>query len=133
MYRTISANLKSGGVLIALTPPPAEDVDELAMIWTRTANRYLDALPIRTEYYERLESGQGWKTEISSVTEGAQFSFRNFHLQKNIYEESARSGGLNGKLEWKEPTIPEQIAKATDELSKMCLEIRHMGVLTIEK
>lgn len=133
MYRTISANLKDGGVLVALTPPPAEDVDEVAMNWTKTANQYLDALPVRTEYYEKLQSGQGWKTEISSITKGAEFSFRNFHLRKNIYEEAARSGGLKGKLEWKEPTVPEQVAKATDAFSKMCLEIRHTGILTVEK
>lgn len=133
MYRTISANLKDGGVFIAITPPPAEDVDELAENWTRIMAQYLEALPSRVHYYERLPSGQGWKTEISSLTKDAQFSFRNFHLRKSVYEEAARGGGMNGKLEWKERTIPERVATASDELSKMCVENTHTGVLVVEK
>lgn len=133
MYRTVSENLKDGGMFIALAPPPAEDVDEHAKDWTKATNQYSDALLVRVDYYEKLQSGQGWKTEISSLIEGAQFSFRNFHLRKSIYEEAARSGGLKGKLDWKEPTIPEQVATATDSFSKMYVETRHVGVLTVEK
>lgn len=133
MYRTISANLEDGGVFISVTPPPTEDVDELARDWTKTTDQYLHALPARVEYYEKLQSGQGWKTEISSLTQGQEFSFRNFHLRKSIYEEAARSGGLRGKLEWKERTIPERVATATDGFSKMLRETRHTGVLTVEK
>lgn len=132
MYRTISANLKEGGVFIAMTPPPAEDVDEFSREWTRAINQYLDALPVQVQYYERLRSGQGWKTEISSFTKGAQFSFRNFHLRKNIYEEAARCGGLNGKLEWRERRIPDEVALAEDKFSRWCLEMSHMGLLTVE-
>lgn len=133
MYRTISANLEDGGVFISVTPPPTEDVDEIARDWTNTTNQYLHALPVRVAYYERLQSGQGWKTEISSLTKGQEFSFRNCHLRKSVYEEAARRGGLNGKLEWKDRTIPERIASATDRFSRMCLEIRHMGLLVVEK
>lgn len=133
MYRTISANLIDGGVFIAITPPPAEDMDTFAESWTKSTNQYLEDLLIRVDYYEKLESGDGWKTEISSLTEGAQFSFRNFHLRKNIYEEAARRGGLNGKLDWMESIIPEQVATATDGFSKMYVETRHMAVLIVEK
>lgn len=133
MYRTISANINDGGVFIAITPPPVEDVDMFAKGWTKSTTQYLEALPIRVDYYEKLQSGQGWKTEISSLAEGAQYSFRNFHLGKNVYEEAARLGGLGGKLEWKESIIPEQVATAKDGFSKMCIEIRHMGVLIVEK
>lgn len=133
MYRTVSENLKDGGMFIALTPPPAEDVDEHAKDWTKATNQYSDALLVRVDYYEKLQSGQGWKTEISSLIEGAQFSFRNFHLRKSIYEEAARSGGLKGRLDWKEPTIPELVATATDGFSKMYVETRHVGILTVEK
>lgn len=133
MYCTVSANLKDGGVFIAVTPPPAEDMDAFAENWTRTAARYSDALPGRVDYYERLESGQGWKTEIKSLTKGVQLSFRNFHLRKNVYEEAARRAGLNGKLQWKDLIIPEQVATAGDEFSKMLVELRHMGLLTVEK
>lgn len=133
MYRTISANLKDGGVFMAITPPPTEDVDERVKSWAETTEKHLDILPARVDYYERLESGQGWKTELTSLTEGAQFSFRNFHLRKNVYEEAARRGGLHGKLCWKEPVIPEQVASARDEFSKLCLEIRYMGLLIVER
>jgi toxoflavin synthase len=136
MYRTISANLREGGVFIGVTPPPVEAVDTYASYWTEVTSRHLaaePALPSRVDYYERLESGQGWKTEIRSLADGARFSFRNFHLRKRIYEEAARRGGLGGKLEWKELVIPEEVVKARDEFSKMCVETRHMGVLVVEK
>jgi ubiquinone/menaquinone biosynthesis C-methylase UbiE len=133
MYRTISANLEDGGVFIAVTPPPVEDLDDFVKSWTNITTRYMNALPVQVDYYEKLESGEGWKTEIRSLTEGAQYSFRNFHLRKTVYEEAARSGGLDGKLEWKEPIIPEQVVTATDALSKMCVEVRHIGVLIVEK
>ncbi|KAJ0120913.1 hypothetical protein J7T55_015651 [Diaporthe amygdali] len=133
MYRTISTNLKDGGVFIVITPPPADNVDTLAENWTKITAQYLKALPVWVNYYEKLESGQGWKTEINSLTKGMQFSFRNFHLVKSLYEEAARSGGLEGNLEWKEINIPERVATAQDELSKMCVQIRHMGVLAVEK
>lgn len=133
MYRTISANLKDGGVFISINPPPAEDVDERAENWAAIQAQYLEVMPVRVDYYERLQSGLGWKTEITSLMKGAQFSFRNFHLRKIIYEEAARSGGLRGKLEWKEPIIPERVATAADEFSKMCVKIKRMGILVIEK
>lgn len=133
MFRTISTNLKDGGVFIALTPPPTEDVDEHAENWPRIAAQYPDAMPVRVDYYERLQSGQGWKTEISSHTEGAQFSFKNFHLRKSIYEEAARSGGLSGKLEWKERAIPEQVATDRNGFSRMWTENKHVEVLLVEK
>ena len=41
MYCSISANLKDGGVSIAVTPPPAEDMDAFAKDWTEiTASTY---------------------------------------------------------------------------------------------
>lgn len=132
MYRTISANLQDGGVFMAIIPPPTEDVDERVKSWAETTEKHLDILPARVDYYERLESGQGWKTELTSLTKGAQFSFRNFHLRRNVYE-AAGGGGVRGKLCWKEPVIPEQVASARDEFSKLCLEIRYMGLLVVEK
>lgn len=110
-----------------------EDLGDFAKSWTNITTRYLKALPIRVDYCEKLQSGQGWKVEISSLGGGAQFSFNNFRLRKNVYEDAARRGGLDGKLEWKESNIPEQIATPTEEFSKMCFEIRHMGVLIVEK
>ncbi|KAK7710747.1 hypothetical protein SLS64_005651 [Diaporthe eres] len=133
MYRTISANLEDGGVFISINPPPAEDVDERAEKWAAIQAQYLEVMPVRVDYCERLQSGLGWKTEITSLMKDAQFSFRNFHLRKNIYEEAARSGGLNGKLEWKGPTIPERVATATDGFSKMSVKIKRMGILVVEK
>lgn len=107
MYRSIAANLKDGGVFIALTPRPTEDLDDLA-------SRYADGrrgapadFPIKVEYYERLESGEGWKTEVRSAADGSDIVFRNFHLKKSLYEEGARRGGFQGEVGWQKIEIPE--------------------------
>lgn len=135
MFHTIAASLRDGGVFVGLTPPAADDVDALALRWNKSRQSFPEGFPIRVDYYERLGSGDGWKTEISSTAAGERVSFRNFHLKKGLYEEGARRAGLKGKLEWPEIEIPEAVR---DVLARQGWEAYvdgedQIGILIVEK
>lgn len=135
MFASISANLKSGGVCIGLTPSPAEDIDDLIKQSMEAQESISEVFPIRVKYYERLESGLGWKSEVSNTTGGDIVSFKTFHLKMSVYETAARNGGLGGKLTWPEVRIPEE-ARATftdDVWEKYVRGGGHMGILVVEK
>lgn len=135
MFRTIAANLKDGGVFVGLTPSAAEDVDELASRWTETQSKLPWGFPIQVHYYERLTSGEGWKTEIGNTAGAEKVSFKNFHLKKSLYEEGARRAGLEGRMAWPEVIIPDQVkAELASEGWKMYVDGgRHMGIFVVEK
>ncbi|CAN8099989.1 unnamed protein product [Discula destructiva] len=135
MFGTIAASLKDGGVFIGLTPTPTGDVDAMARRVTESRASVPKNFPIHVDYYERLESGDGWKTEISSTGPGNQFAFRNFHLKKSLYEEGARRAGLKGKVEWPEIEIPQQARKvlAREGWEAYMDEKDQIGMLIVEK
>lgn len=135
MFRTIAANLKDGGVFVGLAPSAAEDVDALAAHWREACAKLPESFPIRVDYYEKLASGEGWKTEVSNKAGGERVSFRNFHLRKSLYEKGARRAGLGGRLDWPEVEIPERVRDELDrEGWKTYVEGgKNMSVLVIEK
>lgn len=135
MFRTIAANLKDGGVFVGLTPSAVEDVDALARRWTETQAKLPQGFPIQVHYYERLPSGEGWKTEVGNTAGAEKISFKNFHLKKSLYEAGARGAGLQGRMEWPEVEIPERVkAGLINEGWKMYVDGgRHMGIFVVEK
>lgn len=135
MFRTVAANLSDDGVFAGLVPSGAEDVDVLAGQWRTTSLGLPPEFPLKVDYYERLASGDGWKTEISNVSGGERISFRNFHLRKGIYEEAARRAGLEGKLDWPALEVPERVREDLEQEGwKTYVEGgKHMGIVVVEK
>lgn len=140
MFRTISANLKKGGVFVGLTPSVTDDVDAQVKLWLDTKSRIPpdSGFPVQLDYLESLPSGEGWKVEISSTGAGGEFSFRNFHLKKGIYEQGARSAGFDGKLEWPEVRIPERAQADLEKNDYWRIYMdgcggSHMGIIILEK
>lgn len=131
MYRSIAANLKEGGVFIGLTPRPTEDVDGLADGRTSVPADF----PIKVDYYERLESGEGWKTEVRSVAAGADVAFSNFHLKKSLYEEGARRTGFKGQAEWLKIEIPDEarVVLARHSWEAFMDQYDQIGILAVVK
>ncbi|ROW01833.1 hypothetical protein VPNG_07771 [Cytospora leucostoma] len=132
MYQSISTNLKEGGVFIGIGPPPAEDVDAIAKRWTEIQKGFPEEFPVRIDYFERLESGLGWRTEVSNTAGGEKVSFRNFHLKKSVYEEAAQKGGLGGTVVWPEVRIPEE-ARADGLWEVYERGGRHAATFVVEK
>lgn len=137
MFRTVAANLRDdGGVFVGLTPPAADDVDALAARLNAEGRQESlpEGFPIRVDYYERLASGDGWRTEVSSTAAGERVSFRNFHLRKGLYEEGARRAGLRGRLEWPEIEIPEAVREVlVSQGWEAYLDGDQIGILIVEK
>ena len=134
MFRTISSNLKDGGVFVGLTPHPADDLDAFAHMTNDFEKEQPHRWGVTVDYYEKLESGDGWKTEVTG--HGTQkISFRNYHLKKDIYEEVARLGGMNGKVQWKRIELPSQaIERWGEEYWDLFFKKGpHMGIMVVEK
>lgn len=133
MFRSISANLKEGGVFIGVTPHPTDDVAGFAKMTNEVETRQPGRWGVTIDYYEQLECGEGWKTEI--VGHGAiKVSFKNFHLKQSLYEEGARAAGMK-KVTWKEIQLPQA---AIDETGAEFWDMYftngpHMGVVIVEK
>lgn len=139
MFSTISANLKQGGVFVGLMPAVVEDVDDLAARWPSIQDKFPADFPVRIRYYERLPSGEGWKTEITNTTaQDETITFRNFHLKKSVYEEGARAAGFaHEKLEWRDLTLSEPIKAHLDHLGWTAYfdgpDGRNIGILIVGK
>lgn len=100
MFRTISINLKSGGVFVGICLHPTDDVASFASgldssVWAKTGVSY--------QYREELPDGEGCRLRVfGSSRKGCPgVEFGCYHLNKRLYEESARVGGLQGGLEWR--------------------------------
>lgn len=134
MFRSISDNLKPGGVFVGVTPHPTEDVDAYAGMANDVFQEHLEMWCVGVKYFEKLASGEGWRTEVVGHGDPP-VSFTNFHLKRSVYEEAARRGGMTGKLTWKDVEVPQEALEKTKEspgywhmYNEFCL-----GVLIVEK
>ena len=112
-FKTISLNLKPGGVFVATCPHPTNDVAELAAGinkggWKKTGLYY--------NYSTELEDGTGYNFRVhaepkspdgSEAAQPAPIEFDSYHLKKSVWEEAARAGGMKGKIEWQEVSYLE--------------------------
>lgn len=138
MFRTISANLKPGGVFVGLTPAVVQDVDAIAEKWPEIQEKFPSDFPVRIQYYERLPSGEGWRTEITNTTgQDEKITFTNCHLNKNVYERGARAAGFEKELEWRTLTLSEAIRAHLDHLGWTTYfdgpDGGFIGILVVEK
>ena len=134
MFRSISANLKDGGVFVGITPHPTDDVTAFADMTNEAQRTQETRWGVRVNYYEELESKEGWRTEVIGGVEH-KVAFKNFHLKKSVYEEGARAGGMKGKLIWRKIQLPQE---ALDKMGPAFWELYftkgpHMGVIVVEK
>jgi toxoflavin synthase len=134
MFRTISANLKEGGVFVGITPHPTEDVDAFVQMTNDFQMERPGRWGVEVSFYEKLKSGEGWRTEVVGHGEH-EVVFRNFHLRKSVYEKGARQGGMNGKIGWKEVKMPQQALERMGEeyWKDYFVKGPHIGILVVEK
>ena len=134
MFCSISANLKDGGVFVGVTPHPTDDIAAFAKMTSEVQERQGVRWGVTVDYYEELESGEGWRTEVVGHGE-PKVSFKNFHLKKSLYEEGAKAGGMNGRVTWPEIKLPQEaVDKAGPGFWDMYFTHGpHMGVIVVEK
>ncbi|PHH91961.1 hypothetical protein CDD83_9600 [Cordyceps sp. RAO-2017] len=104
MFRTISMNLAAHGVFVGICFHPTNDLESFAVgtnesPWRNSGVQY--------EYQHQLPGGIGYQIRIASFPPPGHPSppdrveFTSRHLRKCHYEEAARAGGMNGKIEWR--------------------------------
>ncbi|KAK5654653.1 hypothetical protein OQA88_6976 [Cercophora sp. LCS_1] len=151
MFSTISANLNGPGAIFAgITPPPVKgaDMDAFAAWANSTAaqDKMRGVTRVTQSYYqrnERMPEGEGgWRVEVTALDEkgGAAVQFRNYHLPVEVYERAMKGGGMEGRVEWLEVKLrddvrEESVAEFGEELFKTYLEDMgaHFGVLVVAK
>lgn len=116
MWRNVAQNLADDddGVFVGITPYPATDLDAFAT----TADADADATDqtkygATVQYTSPTASGDGYATKVTVHTEPVEVVFENFHLRRDVYERSAREGGMMGQVVWIEPRLP-----STDDESR---------------
>ncbi|GLA78714.1 hypothetical protein CBS63078_11145 [Aspergillus niger] len=133
MFASIALNLKSGGVFVGVVPHPTENISQRASVYSKPP---LNRLWPRKQYTKELKSGEGWDLRVFLNDDGV--DFLTWHLKKEIYEQAARDGGMNGKLEWRRELFPGEEWKETYGLTgqdewRVREENPHLGILVVWK
>jgi SAM-dependent methyltransferase len=102
MWQNIATNLRPGGTFVGLMPPPESG---------------MEAVRKNIEYHAGPENGvsieivkevpNGYKIRFVTRRGDVKFDFENYHLQKEVYESSAREGGMRGTFRWRQIQWPE--------------------------
>ena len=142
MFLNISAQLKPGGHFVGLTPHPAADLDTFAALFDPASPSPL-ALHVRkygvsVAYTAKTPDESGYATKITVHVAPQDIQFENFHLRRDVYEASARAGGMAGKLEWRGLKIPSADESASEygvspDFWEGYEVAPHLGMLVVEK
>ena len=133
MFRNASVNLKNSGYFIGITPPPTNNPREHCET----------ALAIRPELYGGVvvtiqkDVADGVATHLTAAMKSGKIEFDAYHLNKTLYESSAREGGLEGALTWRavdSPDIDSRVLESLDNSSwASYLKVPHFSTLVIAK
>ena len=133
MFGNVSVNLKSSGYFIGITPPPTDNPRahcEKALV----AQPALYGDVIVTI---QRDVAEGVATHLTAAMKSGKIEFDAYHLNKSLYERSAREGGLRGALTWRavdSPDIDSDVLKGFDSSSWISyLTVPHFSTLVIAK
>jgi SAM-dependent methyltransferase len=139
MWSNISRNLRPGGVFVGLTPPPESGVEAVRDSAERhrgpTDGVTIDIVgPVPDGFRMRLvvQGGGGGDDD--------KFEFENYHLVKEVYESSARQGGMRGAFTWwpiRMPLDPAELQRLAagldDGFWDRYLRDPHCGACVVER
>lgn len=140
MWRNVAQNLADGGVFVGITPYPAMDLDAFAAAFAADADATAQTnYGATVQYTSPTASGDGYATKVTVHTEPVEVVFENFHLRRDVYERSAREGGMMGQVVWIEPRLP-----STDDESRALYSVdlawwddyrlrMHFGIMMVGK
>ncbi|KAK4505929.1 hypothetical protein PRZ48_003894 [Zasmidium cellare] len=104
MFRNVLLNLKPGGRLVAVTPPPTNDPAEYI-------RRECELRPLPTAsggLYTTInkEVADGLYAHYHSATPAGDLDFDTYHLRKEVWEVAAREAGFQEPIQWGVTQIP---------------------------
>ena len=103
MFECIKLNLKEDGLFVGITQPPVEDLRREVELSKKDPWRKYG---VSLLYQEEIE--EGYRTRVVGHVRPKTVEFDNYRLRKSVYEKSARKGGMEGSIVWKEITLPER-------------------------
>ncbi|KAL9100877.1 MAG: hypothetical protein Q9163_003804 [Psora crenata] len=136
MFRNIALNLKDGGHFVGVTPPPTQD--PILAFETETKARPNGSGGLFITVTEAVEDGLGLHAHVD--TQKGNVDFDVYHLKQEVYEASAREGGLGGKITWSVTAVPDEFlrdhADGDDDSAKELESYKvvpHYGIVVIAK
>ncbi|KAL9134310.1 MAG: hypothetical protein Q9175_004505 [Cornicularia normoerica] len=137
IFRNVALNLKDGGHFVAMMPPPTQDpaafVEAEAKARPSESGGSGGLFCSVTGVVE-----DGIIIHVHADTRHGDVDFDCYHLRKEIYEASARGGGLRGELAWSVTTVPDDFLKhreggaSVEELDSYKVT-PHFGILVVAK
>ena len=103
MWQTVAMNLRPGGVFVGLMPPPESGMDAV-----RKNIEYHAGPKNGVSLHIVGEVSHGYKTRMVIRRGETSFAFENYHLAKEVYESSAREGGMEGTFKWRPIELPHR-------------------------
>jgi SAM-dependent methyltransferase len=134
MFRNVALNLKDGGHFVAVTPPPTPN--PIASVEAERKARPSGSGGLLYGITGPVEDGISFHAHAD--TRHGDMDFYCYHLRKEVYEASAREGGLCGELAWSVTTVPDEFFKdrqgatSVEELESYKVT-PHYGILVITK
>jgi SAM-dependent methyltransferase len=144
MWSNIARHLRpDGGVFVGLTPPPESGVEAVRASAERHSGP-IDGItvdivgPVPDGFRMRMVvQGQG---QGQDGDQDDKFEFENYHLVKEVYETSARQGGMRGAFTWRpirmprDPAEVQRLAAGLDDgYWDRYLRDPHCGVCVVER
>ena len=134
MFRNIALNLRDGGHFVAVTPPPTQD--PVASVEAESKARPNGSGGLFCRVTGAVEDGFAFHAHVDTKYGDVDFDY--YHLRKDVYEASAREGGLRGELVWNVTSLPDEYFKdrkggaSVEELESYKVT-PHYGILIIAK
>ena len=134
MFRNVALNLKDGGHFVAVTPPPVQD--PAAFVEAETKFRPNGSGGLIGRVTGAVEDG--CVVHLHADTSDGDVEFDCYHLRKEVFEASAREGGLRGDLAWSVTAVPDEFftdrtgGASVEELESYNV-LPHFGILVIAK
>jgi SAM-dependent methyltransferase len=136
MWKNIANHLRPGGVFVGVMPPPESSVENLLnnIIYHQGPKNGVSLDIIG-------EVPNGVKTRFTTECDSGKFIFENYHLVKEVYETSAREGGMEGPFRWRPMQLPqneedaEQLSAQMEPgyLDKYFTGGEHCGMCVVER
>ena len=137
MFRNAALNLEEGGHFVAVTPPPTQD--PAAFVEAERKARPRESGGSGGLFCNVTGAvADGISIHLHADTKHGDMDFDCYHLRKEIYESSAREGGLNGELAWSVTAVPDEFLEdgeggaSLGEL-KSYKVTPHFGILVVAK
>ena len=109
MWSNIAKNLRPGGYFVGVTPHP--EMDQAALL--KNIKNYSNQ-KLGVAVHSNGEVTDGYGTHVVGHLSSGTVEFDYYHLRGDVYEGSARKGGMKGSFEWRLVKLPEREDEAKE-------------------